>query len=99
MRKRIDVKDSAHIMYPYFAQMIMVKTDKAEIEVRAKPGVLKGVKAVVYADTDMNSKWKISEETIEPIQITINNETFEAYCFHTEKPSLKYSYCIEWSFM
>ena len=99
VRKRIDVKDSAHIMYPYFAQMIMVKTDKAEIEVRAKPGVLKGVKAVVYADTDMNSKWKISEETIEPIQITINNETFEAYCFHTEKPSLKYSYCIEWSFM
>ena len=98
VRKRIEVKDSAHIMYPYFAQLIMVKTDTADIEVHAKPGLLKDVRFVVYADTDMNSKWKISEETITPTTISTNGKTLEAYCFHVTNPSLKYSYCIEWSF-
>ena len=78
--------------------MIMVKTDIAEIEVHAKPGLLKDVRSVVYADTDMNSKWKISEEKIVPTTISTNGKTFEAYCFHVTNPSLKYSYCIEWSF-
>ena len=98
VRKRIDVKDSAHIMYPFFAQMIMVRTNIAEIEVHAKPGLLKDVKSVVYADTDMNRKWIISEEPIVPKTISQNGKALEAFCFRVEKPNLKYAYCIEWSF-
>ena len=86
-------------MYPYFAQMIMMRTDIADIEVHAKADIIKEVRAVIYADTDMNSRWKVSDEAIEPKTITVNNEEFKAYCFHIEKPSLKYSYCIEWSFV
>lgn len=99
VRKRIDVKDTAHIMYPYFAQSIMVKTSKAEIEVHAKPGLIKDVKSVVYADTDMNSKWKISEEVIVPKTLPMSGNTIEAYCFNVENPNLRYSYCIEWRFV
>lgn len=99
VEKRIDVKDSLHVMYPYFAQMIMMRTDIADIEVHAKADIIKEVRAVIYADTDMNSRWKVSDEAIEPKTITVNNEEFKAYCFHIEKPSLKYSYCIEWSFV
>lgn len=98
VKKRIDVKDSAHIMYPYFAQAIMVKTDVLELVVRAKPGLLKEVRSVVYADTEMNSKWKVLEKAIEPVEVSSDGEMFEAYDFYVERPSLKYSYCIEWSF-
>ena len=65
----------------------MVKTDIADIEVHAKPGLLKDVRFVVYADTDMNSKWKISEETITPTTISINGKIKVMESISTNPPA------------
>lgn len=98
VEKRIDVKDLTHIMYPYYAQVILVKTDMAEIEVRAAPGLLKDVKAVVYADTEMTTQWKVSETGLTPEVKNFDRKAYEVFSFQIDNPVLRYSYCIEWSF-
>lgn len=98
IEKTANVRDPLHIMFPYFAQMILVKTDYAEIEVRAKENQLKDVKAVVYADTEMRSEWRVSEETIAPQIVDDDGKTYAVFSYKIEKPNLRYSYCIEWNF-
>ena len=98
VEKRIDVKDSAHIMFPYYAQPIMYKTEHTEIEVRAIPGLLKDVKIVTYADIEMDKKWIISDEPLRMEKVIENSVEYESYKYSIENPVIKYSYCIEWNF-
>lgn len=94
-KTKISVKDSTHIMNPYYSQCIMVKTEKLSLRVKAKEGLLKNVSKVVYADTQMTPKFEVERKPLSPQE----EDGYLVYAVEQEHPNLNYSYCIEWNFV
>ncbi|HQQ88602.1 MAG TPA: hypothetical protein PLU82_00010 [Oscillospiraceae bacterium] len=94
-KTRIDVKDGAHIMNPYYAQIVSIHTDKLVIRVKAKRGLLKDVYKVIYADKLMTPKYEVERK---PITAKEDGE-FVVYVVEQKQPNLNYSYCLEWNFV
>ena len=92
---RIDVKDATHIMNPYYAQLINVKTDKLFIRLKAKKGLLKDVCKVIYGDTLMTPKFEVEREKI----VATEENDYSVYVMEVDSPNLNYSYCLEWNFI
>lgn len=91
----IDVKDATHIMNPYYAQMVTIRTKKLVLSVKAKEGLLKNVKKVVYADTNMTPEYEVQSEEI---PVTVSQDGYQVFKVSISKPNLNYSYCLEWNF-
>lgn len=95
LKTKINVKDASHIMNPYYAQIITVKTKQLFIHIKAKGGLLKNVSKVVYADTKMTPKFEVERELLSAKK----EGDYFVYTVEQEHPNLNYSYCIEWNFI
>lgn len=88
-----ELHDEEKTMLPYISHRILQKTLKLNLSVTCKEGVLKDVKMVKYADTEM----KVKYDTLLP-KISKDNDGNITYSFEEEKPYLLYNYCFEWIF-
>ena len=88
------VKDTRHIMNPYYAHLISKKIDSLCLSVEAPPSIIDHVEQVVYADLNMSKNLEVSREEV----LTSNEGNTNIYTFKIEKPNLMYTYCLEWKF-
>ena len=91
---KANMKDSRHIMVPYYTQEITADMEHLLISLCAPKGLLREVKRVIYADTRMTKDLEVLRESIAPEPDPVG----EKFVFDIQKPNLMYGYAVEWIF-
>lgn len=91
---KTELKDATHIMNPYYATVIQLKTDKLLMTVRVQENIIEDVKRVVYADKNMSPDMEVERVTINPVE----KDGYKVYTLSQDHPNLNYTYCLRWRF-
>ena len=90
----VNLRDSLHVMSPYYSQYISIQTDSLSIELKAPANMLSNVRGVLYADKNLSPSQKVEEEEI----IVQQQDNACSYNYAIGKPNLNCSYCVEWNY-
>ena len=89
-----DLKDAPHIMNPYYATIVQIKTDSLLMTVRVRENVIENVERVVYASQNMSPDMEVERTAINPVE----KDGYKVYTLYQDHPNLNYTYCLRWRF-
>ena len=90
----VKLRDTLHVMKPYYAQYISIQTDFISIELKAPQKMLTMAKGILYADQELSPSKKVEEKQLE----MVHDDQFCSYNYIINNPNLNCSYCVEWNY-
>lgn len=90
----VNLRDSLHVMKPYYAQYISIQTDSISFELKAPLREITTVKGILYADKELSPTQKVEEKELE----MHCDDQICSYIYSIDKPNLNCSYCVEWNY-